>query len=785
MYRWRDKIFQGGVSQIMESLRLIVVINIDSMMNMKIIGLSAITLISYLNTLYAAPVTVEVADSTGRTAPTVETDTVGAANYTDLEDFVIVQKKKLVESDGAKLTYNVTEDPEAGSSNILEILRKVPGVTVDAEENVKVNGQSSFKILMNGHEDPMLKGDLKTVLKSIPAQSIKKIEVISEPGAKYEAEGVGGILNIVTDKKHDLSGFLTQLSGWVNANQVGGYLNGRVKVNKVMLDATVSYNNGDVWPRWYTSNREQEDLTGGPNHLQKSHSRSKSGWDYAGTSLNMSWEPDTLNLFTLSAYYSYNGWGSRQQEERTMFGPDMSELWKLHRNMRNDGHYNGVGVSASYQHTFGREDHTLVASYEYDYGRNNGITDYVTESLEGEEVETPWSRNKELVGYGSHIFQIDYSNRFNKHHLLEAGGKMNLNLTPSDTWPYFGTDASDAVMQEELRVKMKQFKDIYALYASWSGTFDKWNLKAGVRYEHTRMGLKYKIGDYTDFTTRLNDIVPNAAISYNFTQSSSLRAAYQMRISRPSIGNLNPYINILTPGQISYGNPDLKSEKGHVVSLAYSNYDSNKITGGAKLMYRYVSNGINDVIFMKDNIMNSTYANIGKQHNFSLELNGDWNIIPDLRWSIYTSIRYNYLKAESDMLTAKNCGWQFSGNTNINYTMPCKVRLSAYGGFYTPWIDLQGSGAFNGYYYGLGASRSFLKDDALTISLSAGNFLPSHNKSGYKQSDKTVRLYVHGTYSQWNVGLNISFKFGGLKARMKKTAANIEKESTGGQGGSK
>lgn len=103
-------------------------------------AVTAFSLISYLNTIAVVAATAEVPDTTISATPTVETDTVGAAGYTDLEDFVIVQQKKLVESDGAKLTYNVTEDPESGSSNILEILRKVPGVTVDAEDNVKVNG---------------------------------------------------------------------------------------------------------------------------------------------------------------------------------------------------------------------------------------------------------------------------------------------------------------------------------------------------------------------------------------------------------------------------------------------------------------------------------------------------------------------------------------------------------------------------------------------------------------------------------------------------------------------
>ena len=88
---------------------------------------------------------------------------------------------------------------------------------------------------------------------------------------------------------------------------------------------------------------------------------------------------------------------------------------------------------------------------------------------------------------------------------------------------------------------------------------------------------------------------------------------------------------------------------------------------------------VNDIIFMKDNVMNSTYANIGKSHTVSLDLNGDWNIIPDLRWSVYVSTSYTHMMANSDMLKAKRCGWQFYGNTNINYKLPCKVRLSAYG----------------------------------------------------------------------------------------------------------
>ncbi|MDE5868841.1 MAG: outer membrane beta-barrel protein, partial [Muribaculaceae bacterium] len=364
---------------------------------------------------------------------------------TQLDELVVVQQQKLVSSDGATLTYNVTEDPEAGSSNILDILRKVPGVTVDAEDNVKVNGQSNFQILMNGREDPMLKGDIKTILKSLPAASIKKIEVISEPGAKYDAEGVGGILNIVTDRKTRLEGFYAQAGAWVNAYQVGGYLTGRKRFNKVMLDARVSYNNGNVWPRSSSSERSVESLNDSANHLLTSKQKAKNGWDYTGVNLNMSWEPDSLNLFTLSANYGYNTWGNHGEEDRQMQAPDLSVLWRLRRNFDSDGKYNSANAQVSYQHNFGRDDHNIVASYMYWFGHMRNITNYLTDQISGQLSDSPFYGSRGKGNYIYNIIQVDYSNRFSPKHLLEAGAKIYLNHNGSDDVSYYGSNASDAV----------------------------------------------------------------------------------------------------------------------------------------------------------------------------------------------------------------------------------------------------------------------------------------------------------------------------------------------------
>lgn len=701
-------------------------------------------------------------------------DTIPDPDVTELDDFVVVQRKKLVESDGAKLSYNVGEDPEAQSSDILAILRKVPGVTVDADDNIKVNGSSSFKILMNGREDPMLKGDLKTALKSMPAGMIRKIEVISEPGAKYEAEGIGGILNIITDKSQSLQGFMTQLQAWMNAYNAGGSLNGRVKIDKVMLDATVNYNNGYVWPRKNYSRQENEILTDDTNHFETSDRTRHSGWDYTGTNVNLSWEPDSINLFTFSGNYAYNGWGGPTRETRRTYDLNMRPIRELSRGYEDYGNFNGWGLMASYQHTFGKEGHNLVVSYEFDRNKMSYGTDYELLQSTGGNGESPFSSTKSRSYDNSHIVQVDYSNPFNGMHLLEAGAKFNLNDNRVRTGTFLGNDKGNAVVNPDDEVDVTQFKDIYAAYASYVLTLEKWNVKGGLRFEHTSMGLRYKAGDFSSFTTILNDLVPNLAASYNFRTASTLRLAYQMRISRPGLGYLNPYVNNLTPGWISYGNPNLKSQRGHNLSLGYTNYEG-RFSGGAKVNYRYESNGINDVIFVRDGIINSTYANIGTTREFSADLNFDWNIFSDFRWSVYFSATYEDLRAHSELLDAVNHGWQYSVSSNIGYTLPGKVRLSAYGGYWTPWIDLQSKGS-PGYYYGIGASRAFLKDDALNVSVNAGNLFPTGRRYHYRQSDSMVRLYQESYSKQWNLTLSVSWKFGGLKKTVRQTSARIEKE---------
>lgn len=749
------------------------------------ISLRNLCCISVFSICFFPALAEEKADSL---SSVLKTENVAVADSTAnediiLDDFVIETKKKLIQSDGATLTYNVEEDPEAATNSTLEILRKVPGVTVDAEDNVKVNGQSSFKIYLNGREDPMMSGDIKAILKSMPASSIKKIEVISEPGAKYEAEGVGGILNIVTISRQALEGYMANINYNVNKQGMGGSVYARTKINKVTGSANVNYSNGRLFHHYSDSHGEYENFNSDSQHLRVTDSRNRNGWDYIGGNINLSWEPDTLNLFTIGANIRSNTWGSKSEQTVTMYDIDMNKSWGMVRNTVPDGIWRGGSAQVSYQHTFRKPGHNIIATYSFEYGKDANNSEIYTTDIYGEpDYVFPYTNSISGSHSDRHIFQLDYVNPFNKSHTLEAGAKGTFYTDHGDSAPWYGTTAEDAAIDESQHVKLNQFRDIFALYASYSGNYgNKWTTRIGLRYEYTHTGIRYKIGNFQDFTTILNDLVPNASLTYKFNDMSNLRFAYQMRISRPGLGVLNPYRNLTTPGVVSYGNPDLKSEKNHGMSVAYSNYGG-KLNGSFKVSYNYSGNSITDIIFSQNGLLNTTFANVGSINRVDFQLNLNWNVTNMLNFSLWLSENYVHMQAESELLKAKRVNWQTYLNLNGDYRLPCKIRISAYGGFGTPWADLQSKGS-SWYYYGVGLSRSFLKEDALTINLSTQNFAPAYRQSSWTQVSETARIYSSYRFSQWGFGFGISWRFGGLKSDVKRTNAVIESEDVSNGGG--
>lgn len=659
----------------------------------------------------------------------------------ELGQVEVVAQKPLVKADIDKIEYNVQDDPDSKSNSVLEMLRKVPLVTVDGEDNIKVNGSSSFKVYVNGKPNNMMSNNPTEVLKSMPANSIKHIEVITNPGPKYDAEGVGGILNIVTVGS-GLEGYTATFSGNVSNMGAGGGLFGTVKSGKLTVSARYNYNYNDR-PRSYSggNRRTVGDITEGSSDLDYDGS-SKGHGNFQSGSMEASYEIDTLRLVSMSFGLWGGGNNSTSINNTLATAPGTSnELYRYVSDGRSKSSWYSIDGGVDYQRMFHVKDRMFTLSYKINTSPQTSDSYSTYNDM---HAATDWEdflkRLYDLNNDGSqntteHTFQADYTTPIGKIHTLEAGAKYILRDNSSEDDRYerqIGT-TGDYVLDEEHSSHYKHQNDILAAYMGYGLRVKKISGRLGVRYEHTKQEVKYLLGKGDNFNKNFDDVVPSASIGYKLTDMSNLRFGYNMRIYRPGIWYLNPYLNDSNPTNISQGNSHLDSEKSHSFNLSYSNF-TQKFNINLSARYSFTNNSIEQVTEqVKDTeiaglqnptgkeVLYSTYQNIGKSRNASLSGYVNWNATSNTR--IYANLygNYTYMEGANGL---KNDGWNLFAYGGAQQSLPhdWRISLNVYG--QTPWIMLQGKGS-SFFDYGLSVNKSFL-NKRLTLSAFASNFFKKY-----------------------------------------------------------
>ncbi len=701
----------------------------------------------------------------------------------DLEDFVIVADKPVIQTDGAKLTYNMEEDPSSKGNTLMDALKKVPMVSVDGEGNIRLNGQSSFKIYVNGKEDPSLTANYKNVFKAMPSEAVAKVEVITEPGAKYDAEGTAGIINIITITKNSTDGYSGTVSASFSKQQASGSLYGRMRKGKLAMSANVDYADNSAFIQKNNGRVVMENLEDSHAPVIVNEQTQNIVFRYVGGGLHLSYDLTPNDLLTADAtVYAVKGRAKDGSFMSASSFLDGIRTTFLKRDLNGKLANTGVNAGAAWQHQFDEERQKVVMSYLFNYGYNN--LDMSLKKVEDSRgfSASPFERNTMNGREHEHTLQIDYINPFGgDRHTLETGAKGIWRRNNALSVQYLGDNPASCTENMDNFSDLTQKQDIYALYASYSGKFGNLKTTAGLRYEHTRMGIDYHWGDYTDFMTKLNDVVPNVSVTYGFTPASNLRLAYQMRIRRPSLSAINPFIINYNTNTVQQGNPDLSSERANKVSLSYSNFSS-VIGGKIGMVYSIKDNAITDYTYMKGDVLYQTYANIGKEQYFAIDGYLSWTVLPGLQFSVNGRLQKDWLKSKSPSYS--NSGWSLNYGANINYRLPAEIKLNLYGGQKTRSYDLQGHN--NGwYYYGLGLSRDFLKNKALTVTISASDFL--QDSWSYKSVTVADGVRTSNTWTNynWNIGISASWNFGSLKSDVRRTSTGIKNDDKADAGNKK
>ena len=673
----------------------------------------------------------------------------------ELKGVTVTAQKPLVKMEADKMTYDVAGDTDSKSATVLDMLRKVPMVSVDGQDNITVNGSSSFKVYVDGKPNVMFSQNASQIFKMMPAAAVSKIEVITNPGAKYDAEGSVGVLNIMLAKQQGgaaaqaLNGTTGTIRGVVGNKGAGGGVFFSAQQGKLSASGNALFQYQKMGGLEVSVDRETLTEGGGLMHYEQDGTQRV---PFTMGNLNLAYDIDSLNTVSaevgLTAFKAKMSSSPLTQMSGAAYGEGFSYTYDMMTRMRSTS----LNASADWQHFFSADrDRFLTVSYLMTYAPQR------TEISQIYEAPMPSLFTVNKPKSLEQTFQLDYTTPIAMGQTLNLGGKYI--MRDNDSW------------SEDM--EYEHGNDIGAAYVEYEGKFGIFGAKAGLRYEHTWQNVEYKKGNGADFKRDYGNLVPSVALSLSPSMTKNIGLTYNMRISRPGITYLNPYIDRSLPGNISYGNSYIDVEKMHNVGLTYSSF-SQKLMVNVGLHQSFSDNLISEYSFYEGGLLHTTYGNVVKQRNSSLSAFLNWMATPKTRFMFNGAL--DYVDLRSDMLDMKNSGWQGNLMLGAQQTLPWDLKLSVNAIANSKTYTLQGWST--GMEALVASITKSLLNDRLSITLAGVTGL---NKGGSINMDSHSRgrdftNVQHIKVPLAQVQLNVSYTFGNTKVRTKEHKSRIEND---------
>jgi outer membrane receptor protein involved in Fe transport len=506
--------------------------------------------------------------------------------------------------------------------------------------------------------------------------------------------------------------------------------------------------------------------------------------------LEASYEFDTLRLLSLGG----NLWHGNSTNLSDMAVEMFKTEGDLVYSYKNDGeskfNYGSAGINLDYQRSTRKKDENITLSYRFSHNPDDNESRTYARDIKGDMplYIRPSQRYDSDAKTVEHTGQIDYTNPITKKHSIEAGVKyilrQNISNVKQYEWDNNGQDWHQ--LPSTMNNDFEHISNIYAGYAGYSFKGTKAGFRTGLRAEGTKQEVQFKFAPQNNFDVDYFNLVPSVTASYQLKPTQQLRAGYNLRISRPSIWYLNPYVNDTDPYNISYGNPELKPEKSNSFNLNYS-YFSPKYTLNVNATYSYVNNSIESYTYIdtaSPEVKRQTYGNIGSSQRTGIYVNSGWTPTPKLRINFNGGVNYADMKANNDGLNTSNSG--LTGNCYINaqITLPKDFRINAGGMYMSGWVMLQGKQS-SYYFVNFSANKDFLKKK-LTVSLSCSNPFTKYLKIEMDTKNEGYFATHYKMLQPMREGrISISYRFGAMNEAIKKVQRSISNDDvkSGGGGG--
>jgi outer membrane receptor protein involved in Fe transport len=694
---------------------------------------------------------------------------------------VTVTAPGLIENRIDKIVFNVEKDLTSQGGVATDILKKLPQVSVDIDGNVELAGSNSIRFLINGKPSSAFGSNIADVLQSIPASQIKSIELITNPGAKYDAEGLGGIINIIL-KTNSAKGINGSMSLTAGTRAENGSFNFNARNGNFGMNAFISGNIRPSANTPSTSQRLSSDTIEKTNvSLQQDGSyRFKRYGMQSG--IGFDWTYKKTNNLSGSLSYSLfgnHGTGMIDQSQVTSDASNsqniISEIATINHS-ENKFRFHTIDASLNYKKTFSKEEQELSIAVNSSFG-NNDITSNSYQLLQPQDSLFFGTNSNNPGKEHETEMQIDYTQPFNKNIILGVGGKISLRDINSNSYVYsFQNGPKEYVYNTTLSNQLDYHQQVYAGYAEISfPVFSLFNAKIGGRYERTEINSFYSNAQQQATTPGYNTFVPSIFFSRKIGENQTLKLSYSKRIERPDYRDLNPFINTSDPKNVTAGNPYLRPELGNRIELGYSHEFEKAGSLMITAFYReniddiqpfivyYPSLVVGDTTFK--NIAVTTNQNIGTEKNFGVSLFSDLHITTKL------TVRTNLFFFERHTINAIDIGYNsnsFNYRLNINAAYQFKNNFAAefFGNFNSARNEAQGKyPSFTSYSIAL---RKQIWNKKGSIALTATNPFNEYvsQRTSLFGPGFTVNSLRKVPFR--SIGINFTWKFGKLQFKKEK-----------------
>ncbi len=646
-----------------------------------------------------------------------------------------------------KRVFNVGADLSSTGASALEVLNNVPSVNVNIEGQVSLRGSQGVQMLING-KPSVIASQQGNALGTLTADMIDRIEVITNPSAKYDAEGTSGIINIVLKKeeKKGLNGSVTLNTGVPNNHSLGLSLNSRTE--KFNLFSQLGFGR-----RTFPSDNESENRNLVDDTFINSIGQSDKNETFFNLILGTDYHINEYNVLTLSGNFAYEWEKENSDAVFSTFDAGNTLTDAFSRRELTTATNPKYSYELQYKKDFeGNEDQSLLISATGNLFAKDQSSDFANTVTSG-DGDDMLQQTRTDFSQADYTFKADYTHPWAEKYTIETGAQYQISDVEND-FAISDFDGTDFVENPDLTNVFEWVQKVLGVYGTAAYEGDKWGLKLGVRFEDTDVGTLLQNTNVRN-DQKYNNFFPSGHTSYKVNDDLSLQAGYSKRIFRPRLWDLNPFFNIRNNFSIRTGNPDLQPEFTDSYELT-SIYKIGKVSMNLGVFYRHTEEVVERIVEFEDNVSISRPENIGINNTTGIEFNAKY--IPTNWLSFTNDFNFSHFTREGtfDGTSFDFKGDQWSTRLTSKIKLPADIDLELTGNYQSGFRTLQQEITEN-LFMDFGARKKIFKGKAI-LNLSIRDVFASR----IRESVTSQPTFYLRDFSQQGrfVTFGISFGFG-------------------------